>query len=112
AALSTTHQALLALRGDALFAAAEDHGSRISSAPLPATLPPIPLLSELSKQDFCAVFETLSLVRKRARDSVIVQGEPGQSFFFAARGDFEVFRDAPGGGRTSLTTLHEGVVFG
>lgn len=111
-ALDASHHALLALRGEALFAAAEEHGARPSSTPLPATLPPIPLLSELSKQDFCAVFETLSLVRKRAGESVITQGDPGHSFFLAARGDLEVFRDAPGGGRTVLTTLHEGAVFG
>jgi CRP-like cAMP-binding protein len=111
-ALGEAQLALLALQGEALVEQAEALGK---DAPAPRevpALPPIPLLSELSKQDFVSVFETMTLVRKGAGEPVLVQGDAGMSFFLAARGDFEIFRDEPDGARTHLTSLHEGALFG
>ncbi len=90
AELSSEARALGELRGEALRVAAEEHGKDLSR---------------------CRVFETVSLVRKRGGDSVIAQGEPGQSFFLVSRGDLEVVRE-DSSGRTQLATLHEGAVFG
>jgi cAMP-dependent protein kinase regulator len=106
--------ALGELRGEALRLAAEEHGKDLSRCrmPYPDVLPRIPLLSELGQEDFARVFETVTLVRKGAGDAIIVQGEPGQSFFLVARGDLEVVREDAAGARTQLATLGEGAVFG
>ena len=113
AELSSEARALGELRGEALRVAAEEHGKDLSRCRMayPDVLPRIPLLSELRQDDFVHVFETVSLVRKRGGDSVIAQGEPGQSFFLVSRGDLEVVRE-DSSGRTQLATLHEGAVFG
>jgi len=102
------------LAGEALARAAEVVGSDLSQAGLayPDVLPPIPLLSELARDDFEAVLATVTLVRRRAGDVVLRQGEPGASFFMVARGDLSVVREGPGGKRDELTTLHEGALFG
>jgi CRP-like cAMP-binding protein len=107
-------RALLAQRGPALIESALSLGRDLShcSDRYPEVLPPIPLLSELSQADFVAVLETVTLVRKPAAARVLAQGDPGSSFFIAARGNLEVVRDNEDGSRSSLATLHEGAVFG
>jgi CRP-like cAMP-binding protein len=106
--------ALCELRGEALVSAALELGKDLSkcSDRYPEVLPPIPLLSELSAADFVAVLDTVQLVRMKGGARVLRQGDPGQSFFIAARGDLEVVRDAEDGTPTQLATLHEGAVFG
>ena len=106
--------AMQQLTGEALARAAESVGSDLSraAAAYPDVLPPIPLLSELPRNDFASVLAQVSLVRRRAGDLVLRQGEPGRSFFMVARGDLAVVRDDPGGGTSELATLHEGAVFG
>lgn len=103
---------LRTLRGEALWAEAERYGKAAPSLPELRGLPAIPLLSELSREDFCTVFSLMQLVRRRRGESVIRQGDSGQSFFLAARGDFDVIREEPDGSQVHLTTLHEGSVFG
>ncbi len=103
---------LRALQGEALLEQAEQIGKALPSAQVLPVLPPIPLLSELTREDFVTVFRELTLVRKRVGQPVITQGEVGKSFFLAARGDFDVLRDEPDGTQVHLTTLHEGAVFG
>ncbi len=102
------------LSGEALARAAEAVGADLSRAGqnYPDKLSPIPLLSELSRDDFAAVLQTVTLVRRRGGETVLTQGEPGDSFFMVARGDLEVVREGAGGQRTSLATLHEGALFG
>jgi CRP-like cAMP-binding protein len=102
------------LRGEALRAAAEQHGKDTSRCRIryPEVLPPIPLLSELLKDDFVSLLDTVSLVRKPSGQIVITQGAPGESFFLVARGDLVVARDDSSGARTQLATLGEGAVFG
>ncbi len=111
-ALTAQPLACLELSAEELVRVAEQLGKATPPLKELGALPPIPLLSELSKEDFCAVFETMSLVRRKAGESVITQGDEGQSFFLAARGDFDISRDEPDGSRTHLTSLHEGALFG
>ncbi len=111
-ALTPAQLALRELSGEPLSAQAEALGKLTPPLAEADVLPPIPLLSELSRDDFCAVLTTLKLVRKAAGESVIVQGAPGHSFFLAARGDFEIAREEPDGSRTQLASLHEGALFG
>ena len=111
-ALTARDLAFVSLQGDELFQLAEHVGKETPPLRFAGALPPIPLLSELSKDDFCAVFATMTLVRVPAGERVITQGEEGQSFFLAARGDFDISRDEPDGSNTHLTSLHEGALFG
>jgi CRP-like cAMP-binding protein len=106
-------ESMLQLSGEALARAAEAVGADLSRAGqnYPDKLSPIPLLSELSRDDFAAVLQTVTLVRRRGGETVLTQGEPGDSFFMIARGDLEVVRESAGQ-RTALATLHEGALFG
>jgi CRP-like cAMP-binding protein len=105
---------MAALSGEPLARAAEVVGSDLGrvQASYPEILPPIPLLSELPQDDFAAVLEQVTLVRRRARDVVLHQGEPGRSFFMVGRGDLAVVREDASGISQELATLHEGAVFG
>ena len=69
-----SRSALLSLRGEELVRVAEQIGKETPPLKEVGALPPIPLLSELSKEDFCSVFETMTLVRKKAGERVITQG--------------------------------------
>jgi cAMP-dependent protein kinase regulator len=106
--------ATLAMSGDALFALAEDVGKDLAGAGQVqgGVLPPVPLLSELNKADFMAVLATVSLVRKRPGEKILVQGEPGQSFFLVARGEVEVVRTDEHGQSQALAVLQEGAIVG
>ena len=105
--------ALLELKGEALWARAQAEGEDLSRchAVYPAVLPPIALLSQLTRADFVTVLNTVALVRRQQGERVITQGDEGTSFFLIARGEFEVAREA-GDTRTALATLGEGAVFG
>ncbi|MDB4974638.1 MAG: cAMP-binding protein [Myxococcaceae bacterium] len=107
-------QSMFALSGEALARAAEAVGADLSRSAqsYPDVLSPIPLLSELSREDFAAVLQTVTLVRRREGDLVLKQGEPGASFFMVARGDLTVIRESAGGQTEQLATLHEGALFG
>jgi len=107
-------ESMLSLSGEPLARAAEAVGADLSRASqsYPDVLSPIPLLSELSREDFVAVLQTVTLVRRREGDLVLRQGEPGASFFMVARGDLAVLRENPGGQLQPLATLHEGALFG
>jgi CRP-like cAMP-binding protein len=107
-------EAMFALSGEALARAAEAVGADLSRSAqsYPDVLSPLPLLSELSRDDFAAVLQTVTLVRRREGDLVLRQGEPGGSFFMVARGDLAVVRETAGGKSEQLATLHEGALFG
>lgn len=102
------------LVGEPLARAAEALGADLTrvQASYPHVLPPIPLLSELPCADFAAVLDQGTLVRRRAGDLVLRQGEPGHSFFMVGRGDLAVVREDASGAVHTLATLHEGAVFG
>jgi CRP-like cAMP-binding protein len=105
---------LTSLRGEALRAAAQEHGADTShcKARYPDVLPPIPLLSELPKAEFVALLDAVTLVRRLSGESAVVQGAPADGFYLVVRGDLQVARDEPNGNRTDLAELHEGAVFG
>jgi CRP-like cAMP-binding protein len=112
--LSAESSALLASSGAPLVEAAAALSADLSRcrAGYPQVLPPIPLLSELSRDDFAAVLETVELVRRPRGARILKQGEPGASFFLIARGDLQVTREQEGAPATQLAELHEGAVFG
>lgn len=112
--LSEEARQLLRNTGEALIQAAVALGKDLSkcSDRYPEVLPPIPLLSELTRDDFIAVLETVELVRRPAGARLIAQGDPGASFFLVARGDLEVRREQGDGSLTTLATLGRGAVFG
>jgi CRP-like cAMP-binding protein len=112
--LTAESSALLARSGAALVEAATALGGDLSrcQAGYPQVLPPIPLLSELSRADFVAVLETVELVRRPKGARILKQGDPGASFFIIARGDLDVTRAQEEAPPTHLASLHEGAVFG
>jgi CRP-like cAMP-binding protein len=111
--LTPEAEQVLALQGPELFERAEQIGKDVSSLSIaPGNLPPIPLLSELERDDFARLVAMVTLVRKRPGEVVIQQGDPGRSFFLVARGDLEVSRVDPKGEMQVLAELHEGAVVG
>jgi CRP-like cAMP-binding protein len=113
-ALVRPFAAMQPLSGEPLARAAEAVGADLSrvAQSYPDVLSPIPLLSELPREDFAAVLAPVALVRRRAGDLLLRQGEPGRSFFMVARGDLAVVREGADGQMQELATLHEGAVFG
>jgi CRP-like cAMP-binding protein len=78
----------------------------------PESLHPIPLLSTMSEAAFRRVLGTLVLRRLPAGAFVIKEGEPGNSFFFVACGQLNVFATDGLGRQTELARLGENAVFG
>jgi CRP-like cAMP-binding protein len=107
------HSQLAALSTEALVQRAQALGADLARATraYPPLLPPLPLFSLLDQHTFETVLQASALVRKRAGQYVVSQGEAASSFFIAARGDLRVVRiDA--GSEHELATLHEGALFG
>jgi cAMP-dependent protein kinase regulator len=87
----------------------------------PATVAPIPLLSDLPPEAFAEMLAATRLQRLASGEVVVQEGEPGDAFFMVARGSVRVTRRAPQallapGGRVDqeqvLATLGEGSIFG
>jgi cAMP-dependent protein kinase regulator len=78
----------------------------------PEALHPIPLLSTMSEAAFRRVLGTLLLRRLPVGAHVIKEGEPGNSFFFVAGGELNVFATDGLGRQTQLAKLGENAVFG
>lgn len=78
----------------------------------PESLHAIPLLSTMSESAFRRVLGTLLLRRLPVGALVIREGEPGNSFFFVAGGELNVFSTDGLGRQTQLAKLGEGAVFG
>jgi CRP-like cAMP-binding protein len=78
----------------------------------PESLHPIPLLSTMSEAAFRRVLGTLLLRRLPVGSLVIREGEPGNSFFFVAGGELNVFATDGLGRQTPLAKLGENAVFG
>jgi len=78
----------------------------------PEALHPIPLLSELTEAGFRRVLGTLLVRRLPDGAFAIREGEAGESFFFVADGEVNVFATDGLGRQTDLARLHEGSVFG
>lgn len=78
----------------------------------PEKLPPIPLLTDLPTDAFLHLIAMSSLLRVRAGQRIISQGEPGSSFFMMARGSVEVVHEEKNGTTRSIACLGSGSVFG
>ncbi len=99
---------------EGLVAAALQVATDLSSvAVYPEALPPVPLFSALPEEAFGAVLGSLKLVRARAGQVVVREGDVGHSFYVVARGHVAVERQSTDGGSALvLATLHEGAIFG
>lgn len=78
----------------------------------PEHVPPIPLFSDLPAEPFARLLREAKLVRARPGQPLLVQGEPGRSFFVLARGEVEVVRRGSDGAERSLAKLGDGTIFG
>jgi CRP-like cAMP-binding protein len=81
-------------------------------AAYPEFLPAIPLFSELPGDAFARVLAALKLVRCRAGEAIIREGEPGHAFFVIARGSVRVTKHGPDDTAIPLATLSDGSIFG
>ncbi|HEY3354475.1 MAG TPA: cyclic nucleotide-binding domain-containing protein [Polyangia bacterium] len=79
----------------------------------PAGLPATPLFSELPREALAAVLGRLALRTVPAGQTIVAEGEPGDSMFIVVEGSVEVWRRDPAqGGRVALATLTDGAFFG
>ncbi len=78
----------------------------------PATLLPMPLLSDVPAHHFVEVARVLRLVPLAPGQALIREGEPGNSFFMIGTGSFSVFKTDALGRVTPLATLHAGAIVG
>jgi CRP-like cAMP-binding protein len=78
---------------------------------VPARFPLIPLFSHLAEDAFIKVLGSLKLRRHANGDTVLKEGDPGDSFFMLADGVVVVSKKLAGKD-TVLAHLHQGAVFG
>lgn len=85
----------------------------------PASVAPIPLLSDLPPDAFVKMLSAVTLQRSPQGTAIIREGEPGDAFYMLARGTARVTRRAGGGGTVVtpendvlLATLGEGSIVG
>ncbi len=78
----------------------------------PATLLPMPLLSDVPAHHFVEVARVLHLISLPPGAALIREGEPGNSFFMIGTGSFSVFKTDALGRVTTLATLHAGSIVG
>ncbi|MBN2530824.1 MAG: cyclic nucleotide-binding domain-containing protein [Deltaproteobacteria bacterium] len=76
-------------------------------APPPAVLPTIPLFSSMNEMAFFDLVNELPLRKFDAVETVVEEGEYGDSFFIIVSGSVEIFK-----GGESIATLEEGAFFG
>lgn len=72
---------------------------------------PLPFLSELSKESFIAVARSLTILRLKDGETVMRQGEVGDSLFLVATGELRVFVHTPAGSK-DVAHLFENTLFG
>ncbi len=75
-------------------------------------LPPIPLFSDLSKNAFIELLERMELRRFEDGESVVQEGDEGDSFFIIAGGGVRIQKSQPDGQIADLACLGEGAFFG
>ena len=94
--------------------AAQVSVSRESLPGYPATVAPIPLLSDLPGDAFARMIAAVQLRRVANGEAIIQEGEPGDAFFMIARGTVRVSKHGgPGVAQdTVLAQLGEGSIFG
>ena len=84
----------------------------VTPQPAREVLPPIPLFSDLKKEELSRVMERI-LARRFGKGKVICkEGDPGNSIFIISQGKVAVFRQPPGKEKSELAQLKEGDFFG
>jgi cAMP-dependent protein kinase regulator len=78
----------------------------------PGTLPPIPLFSDLKKEELSRVMEKIQAKRFAKGKAVCREGDPGNSIYIISRGKVAITRRPPGKEKTVLNELKEGDFFG
>jgi CRP-like cAMP-binding protein len=78
----------------------------------PAALPPIPLFSDLKKEELSRVMEKIQARRFSAGKAICREGDPGNSIYIISRGRVAVTRKPAGKEKTVLNELREGDFFG
>lgn len=107
------------LRGPAAVDAieiAEDDGPYSADSPLPVdvdTLTRIPLFGDLERDAFIAVLERVQVRPVRAGDTIVREGDPGDSMYAIATGIVRVVREEGDTGKSKLLAeLADGSFFG
>ena len=78
----------------------------------PGGQPPIPLFSDLKREELSRVMEKIE-ARHFAKEAVIcAEGDPGESIYIISRGRVSIFRHPSGGEKIRLAELKEGDFFG
>ncbi len=80
--------------------------------PPPAELPLIPLFSDLSKNAFIKLMEQMSMRSVLPEETVIREGELGDSMFIVSSGRVKVTKTSETGSELVLAHLEEGAFFG
>jgi cAMP-dependent protein kinase regulator len=78
----------------------------------PETLPPIPLFSDLKKEELSRVMERIQARRFSRGKAICREGEPGNSLYIISHGKVAVSRQQPGRGKIVLNELKSGDFFG
>ena len=78
----------------------------------PGALPPIPLFSDLKKEELSRVMERIQAKRFGKGKAICREGDPGNSIYIISQGKVAITRRPPGKERTVLNELKEGDFFG
>ncbi len=83
-----------------------------SPASKPGALPPIPLFSDLQKEELSRVLEKIQARRFSQGKTICREGDPGNSIYIISRGGVAISRSPSGKEKAVLNELHEGDFFG
>ncbi|OJH42102.1 cyclic nucleotide-binding domain-containing protein [Cystobacter ferrugineus] len=76
------------------------------------TSQPVSLLAQLGEEEFLSVMEALELREFHSGETIVEEGEPGDSMFAIVEGSVEVVRTLTSGRRRTVAFLGEGDFFG
>jgi len=82
------------------------------AAAVPGTLPPIPLFSDLKKEELSRVMEKIQAKRFARGKAICREGDPGNSLYIISHGKVAISRQQPGKGKIVLNELTDGDFFG
>jgi len=82
------------------------------AAVVPGTLPPIPLFSDLKKEELSRVVEKIQAKRFARGKAICREGDPGNSLYIVSHGKVAISRQHPGKGKIVLNELTDGDFFG
>ncbi len=113
---SKTHDQIAELYAQWGKAAEETPPAMQTESPPPASkpgaLPPIPLFSDLQKEELSRVLEKIQARRFSQGKTICREGDPGNSIYIISRGGVAISRSPSGKEKAVLNELHEGDFFG